>query len=176
MNAEDIVVNLVALNGGKFVGRTRLQKAAYLLHRCGAELELSFVYYHYGPYSPALADGYVDARANKRITVEERLGRYGIRYSIFRLGKNAAQTSHIGSLTSGKARRLLEKMKEAEDIVLELAATIVFLQCEGGYADKAVEETKIRKPLKSADGRLEKACALIGSLNLDEGRPVGLPG
>ena len=45
MNFEDmenIVVNLIALHGGELVGRTRLQKEAYLLHRCGANFDLPF--------------------------------------------------------------------------------------------------------------------------------------
>ncbi len=61
MNAEDIVVNLITMHGGELVGRTRLQKGAYLLHCCGANFGLPFVYHHYGQYSFNLADGWVDA-------------------------------------------------------------------------------------------------------------------
>ena len=35
MNPEDIAFNLVKLNNGRLVGRTRLQKVAYLLDRSG---------------------------------------------------------------------------------------------------------------------------------------------
>jgi hypothetical protein len=42
--AREIAVNLIALHDGELVGRTRLQKRAYLLHRCGAEFTLNFVY------------------------------------------------------------------------------------------------------------------------------------
>ena len=44
MNAEDIAVNLIKLSRGKLVGRTRLQKEAYLLDRCGAAFGLPFTY------------------------------------------------------------------------------------------------------------------------------------
>ena len=50
MNAMEIAVNLIALHGGELVGRTRFQKRAYLLHRCGASFTLKFVCHHYGPY------------------------------------------------------------------------------------------------------------------------------
>ncbi len=45
MKAEDVVVNLIKLNDRELIGRTRLQKEAYLLDRCGAEFGLSFTYY-----------------------------------------------------------------------------------------------------------------------------------
>ena len=63
MNSEDIVVSLISMHGDELVGRTRLQKQAYLLHRCGANFDVSFVYHHYGPYSFDLVDGVTDARA-----------------------------------------------------------------------------------------------------------------
>ena len=80
MKAEDIVVNLIALHGGELGGRTRMQKAAYLLHRCGAKFDLPFVYHHYGPYSFDLAAGCTDAHAEGRIETEEKLtAHHGIR-------------------------------------------------------------------------------------------------
>ena len=52
MNAEDIAAGLIALHENKELsGRKRLQKEAYLLHRCGANFDLPFTYHHYGPYS-----------------------------------------------------------------------------------------------------------------------------
>ena len=77
MKGKEIVVNLIALYGGELVGRTRLQKQAYLLHRCGGQFQLNFVYHHYGPYSFDLADGLTDARVEGQIEIEEKPGRYG---------------------------------------------------------------------------------------------------
>ena len=177
MNAEDIVVNLIALHDRqRLVGRTRLQKRAYLLHRCGANFELPFVYHHYGPYSFDLADGCLDARANKRIKVAERPGRYGIRYAIFTLHGGANPSGGLGALSADEARRFLKRMEKVEDIVLELAATIVYF-VENGYDMKAaVEETKARKPIKASADRLREAFSLIRDLGLDpknELAPVG---
>ena len=166
MNAEDIVVDMIALNGGEMVGRTRLQKGAYLLHRCGANFNLSFVYHHYGPYSFDLASGCLDARAEGRIDIEERPGRYRIPYAIFRLRKAANPSGRLGALTADRARPLLERMGQASDVVLELAATIVYFIENGRGASAAVRETKIRKPLKADETSLAKARSLIRDLGL----------
>lgn len=166
---EDIVVDLIALHDGELVGRTRLQKEAYLLHRCGANFDLPFpfIYHHYGPYSLALADGLIDAHAGDRIDVEERLGSYGIRYAIFRSKGDHDAPDRLGDLSADRVRSLLREMQDVSDIVLELAAAIVFLREEGGYAHDAMEETKARKPLKATEARMEQALTLLRKLGLD---------
>ena len=172
MNAEDIVVDLVALNGGELVGRTRMQKQAYLLDRCGAEFGLLFIYHHYGPYCFDLAGAMHDAKAERRIEAEERSGRHGVPYTIFRSKNGAGYPATLGSLDAQKARALLERMKQVSDIVLELAATIVFLRDDWDYFDKprttAVQETKARKSLKATDERIAKALKLLCDLDLHE--------
>ena len=167
MDAKDLVINMIALCGGELVGRTRLQKQAYLLHRFGGNFNLQFVYYHYGPYSFDLADGVTEARADRLIEIEEKYGRYGIPYAIFRLAGDRAEQNRIGDLSATTARRLLGIMKdEVSDVVLEIAATILFLRYEGGYDDQAVAETKIRKPLKATEQRIAKAQSLLDNLGL----------
>ena len=177
MNVEDIVVNLIALNGGKLVGRTRLQKEAYLLHRCGAKFELPFpfIYHHYGPYSLALADGLIDAYDGDRIDIEEQLGSYGVRYAIFtsKTGNHDAP-DRLGDLSADRVRSLLREMQEVSDIVLELAATIVFLREEGGYVHDAIEETKARKPLKATAERMKQALNLLRKLGLERAAAVAV--
>ncbi len=171
MNAEDIVVGLIALNGGELVGRTRLQKQAYLLDRCGANFGLPYTYHHYGPYSFELAGGVDGARADGRIDIEEKRGRHGVPYAIFRCGEEAGRLERLGELPADEVRTLSEAMKGVSDIVLELAATIVFLRDEWDYYGKgevdAVEETKERKSLKATDERVARALALLRDLRLD---------
>ena len=151
------------------VGRTRLQKRALLLHRCGGDFGLNFVYHHYGPYSFDLADGLTDARAEGLIEIEETPGRYGVPYAIFRLKQSSGEPERLGSLPVSDARRLLGILqREASDIVLEIAATIVFLRDEGGYEERAIEETKVRKPLKATEQRLSRARSLICGLGLNK--------
>lgn len=176
MNAEDIVVAMIELNGGRLVGRTRLQKGGYLLHRCGANFELPFIYYHYGPYSSDLANGCLNARANKRIRISERPGRHGVRYAIFTLGKDARPSGRLGALPAEKARGLLKKMEKVEDIVLELAATIVYFVEDGYDMEKAIQETRVRKPIKASPERLDRAFSLIRDLGLDPKNELALVG
>jgi uncharacterized protein YwgA len=166
MNAEDIVVNLIELHDGELVGRTRLQKEAYLLHRCGANFGLAFTYHYYGPYSFELADGLIDAHGEKRIDIKERIGSYGIRYAIFRSMGNAEMPDSLGGLSADAGRSLIEKMQGVSDIILELAATVVYLREEGGYEQNATEETKARKPLKATEDRMEQALVLLSNLGL----------
>lgn len=172
MSPEDIAIGLVALNGGELVGRIRLQKQAYLLDRCGAEFGLRFTYHHYGPYSFELAGGCADAEAEQRIETEERPGRHGVPYAIFRSAEESAEPDRLGALPAGRARALLEKTQGVSEIVLELAATIVFLRDEWPYYGKgktdAVEETRARKSLKATEKRIEEAIGLIRALGLEE--------
>ncbi len=183
MNAEEIVVGLVALNDKELVGRTRLQKTIYLLDRCGAEFGLPFEYYRYGPYSFEFVGGLNDALADERIEVEERPGRHKVPYAIFRTDAERPRT--LGNLPAERAVSLLGRMKYVSGFVLELAATIVFLRDEWHYYGKnkvsaadamsaAVQETKRRKSLKATPERLEKALALLDELGLAEApTPVG---
>lgn len=168
MNAEDIAAGLIALHEDKeLIGRTRLQKEAYLLHRCGANFDLPFTYHHYGPYSFELAEGTLYAQAENRIEIEERVGRYGVRYAIFRIKENTRVPDHIGQLPSDKASQLLSRMGKVSDTVLEIAATIAFLSDERGYGSNAVDETKIRKPRKASTERVQEAQTLLSELGLE---------
>ncbi len=168
MKAEDIAVNLIKLSGGQIVGWTWIQKAAYLLDRCGAKTKLRFTYHYYGPYSFELADGWKDARAEGRIEIEEEPGRFGIPYSIFKVkdaDNDTIKLTNLGDLSPDIAREQLNKMAEVSNIVLELASTMVYLQ-EEGYGEQAVKELKIRKPLKATDGLITKANQLLQDLGL----------
>lgn len=51
----DKVTEIIRAAGGEIVGRTRLQKVAYLLELAGLGHGFSFEYRHYGPYSEDLA-------------------------------------------------------------------------------------------------------------------------
>ena len=165
MNAEEIAVNLIKLSRGKLVGRTRLQKEAYLLDRCGAAFGLPFTYHYYGPYSFELAYGWEDALAEGRIEIEEKLGGYGVSYSIFKLKEPCSDPDNLGSLPAADARARLEKMAGVSDIVLELAAATVYLK-EEGYGERAIKELRIRKPLKATDKLIKKATDLLSDLEL----------
>ena len=70
------VAGIVRDAGSRIVGRTRLQKVAYLLSVTGLEDGLPFVYKHYGPYSEDLATAARDATCHVVNPIEtwDRLG------------------------------------------------------------------------------------------------------
>ena len=167
MMAKEIVVDLIALSGGELIGRTRLQKEVYLLHRCGGDFAVDFVYHYFGPYSFEIADAIDDACRENSIKSQIRTGRYEIPYTIFRTARKSARPQGIGSLSGERASVLIQSMKNVSDIVLELAATIVFLRDAEGYSCRgAVEETIARKPLKATKGRIDRALKLIDNLGI----------
>ena len=166
MNPETVAVNLVALNGGELVGSTRLQKQAYLVHCCGANLEeLDFIYHHYGPYSFELADGCIEAQAEGWMTTEERPGRYGVRYTTYRM-TNPPPLGGIGDLSKREAGHVVDCTNRVSSVALELAATAAFLQRQGIYND-VLSELKLRKSRKATDPNLEGARQLLDDLKVD---------
>jgi uncharacterized protein YwgA len=158
--AADIVLDA----GGEIVGRTRLQKVAYLLELAGLGEGFSFEYRHYGPYSADLASAAESAGLLGLLNVSEKVANWGGHYSVFRIGR------HISKRGNKSRADLASAAAKADPVELELAATAAFL------ADAADpwEETAKRKPDKANDGRLEKAKALYREL-LSIKTPTPLP-
>lgn len=166
MNPDDIVVNIIRLNGRQ-IDCERLQWEAYLLHRCGAKFNVTFMYHHGGPYSQDLASGWENARYDKRIAVKESKTRHGTPYWVSRRSDDDEHPGSVDGIARDLARRRLELMSEASDLVLELASAFVFLQEEGKYKDSAIEELKIRKPLTTRNKDLvDRAFRLLSDLEL----------
>ena len=120
--------------GGELVGRTRLQKVTYLAQLAGFGQEFDFEYRHYGPFSEDLARGMEIAAALGPVKEEEQQAGWGGRYSIYTLRKPTA--------------------------------AFLFIQ-EGignGKPGNPWHETRLRKPDKSSDGRLERAAAAYEKL------------
>lgn len=160
------VVRIVAAADGELVGRTRLQKTAFLLELAGLGSGYRFAYKHYGPFSEDLASA-VDA-APLLFDFEETQKRsgWGGSYSVF--------SSHAKYEGGGDDpyRMLVSVAKSANPIALELAATAAYL-ASVGEADPW-GETERRKPEKTTDGRLGLAKTLYGrlkSLPLPESLP-----
>ena len=174
MTPDDIVVGLVALWGGKLLGRTRLQKGAYLLHCCGANLDLRFEYYHYGPFSFELAEGCLDSRADELLGIAEHQGLRAV-YGIFTTDSNSRPPDGISDLTAARARLLVERMKQETGLVLEIAATIVFFRDRGMDMQAALAETKARKSIKASKERLDKAMRLLRDLRLCDATAAAAP-
>jgi uncharacterized protein YwgA len=148
--------DIVRHAGGKVVGKTRLQKMAYLLEITGLGAGFPFEYRHYGPYSEELADGIAGAYFWDLMSEEEHTANWGGAYSVFRASSTA------GSARVNPARReILTLASKANPISLELAATAAFLAKENSRDPWA--ETSRRKPEK-AEKYLDDAKILYSKL------------
>ena len=165
----DLVIDMVALNGGKLVSKIRLQKTFYLLERCGLNSGLEFDYRYYGPFSAELARASDDAVAAGRMRAHEQLGFHEVPYTIYDTPEKASE--QIGELSAEHAQELLKIMFDNSSVVLELAATIVYFR-ERGYGDTTLAELKTRKPLKATDHRIGKAQEMLRRLGLRAEAPA----
>jgi uncharacterized protein len=158
--------NIVRDAGGCIVGRTRLQKIAYLLSAAGLESGLPFIYKHYGPFSEELAAATRDARLLGILEETEQQATWGGTYSTFTVSlppDRSVPTSRC---------QLARIAAEADAVELELAATAVFIAKEGN--SDPWRETARRKPEKANLGRIEKAKVLYRKLAAIEA-PTELP-
>lgn len=155
-NDGEKVAALVRDAGGQVVGRTKLQKVAYLLEASGLGDGFRFDYHHYGPYSEELASAANMADALGLIKEKPRKAAWGGAYSIY-----TAEVESAATEVSPRGR-LARVAAEANATVLELAATAAYL-ADKGEAEPWME-TAARKPDKAADDRLEEAKRLYEEL------------
>ena len=137
----DKAADLVRDAGGRIVGRTRLQKIAFLLELTGLGDGFDFEYRHYGPYSEQLANAISTATLFGKISEEERQAQWGGSYSVF--STDLPRRSDIPSARM----QLIDQAAQADPIALELAATAAFLAAEGEKSPW--DETARRKPDKA---------------------------
>lgn len=149
------LVSIIAIADGEIIGRTRLQKTAYLLELTGLGSGLPFAYKHYGPFSQELADTVEFAQLFGNLEEEQRKASWGGFYSVFTTNAEAVDS------ISDETRQIVSIAKSANPISLELAATAAFLAKEG-YADPW-QETANRKPDKVS--KLEDAKVLYAELS-----------
>lgn len=139
--------------GGHIVGRTRLQKIAYILEAVGLGAGFPFRYKHYGPYSEQLADAAQIAHILGMLREEETPATWGGLYSTYY--SLLPQVSNAPDVR----RRLAQELVNVDAVELELAATALFLAFER-FQDPW-SETARRKPDKADGGRLERAHQLL---------------
>ena len=164
-NTEKIAA-IIRDAGGRVVGRTRLQKIAYLLTEVGLETGFSFVYKHYGPYSEDVATATRHGHLLGHLQESEQIANWGGSYSIYTV-------SSPGSEQTPTARRELAELAANSDAIeLELAATAVFLAKDGFHDPWG--ETARRKPEKAENGRIEQAKELLERLRTIK-TPTALP-
>ena len=162
MDMEENIAALILLNGGKIVGKTRLQKTVYLLEAMELGFGFWFDYHKYGPFSPEVAFAADDAESLGFIQVGEDYGFHSIPYKIFSATDSAPRLEEVDA---APRRAALKAMEGYSAMVLELAATAVYLG-RNGYPDNAWEEVIKRKTLKASPDRIAQAKALTAALGL----------
>ena len=115
------VAALVRDAGGRIIGRTKLQKTAYLLCVAGLEEGLSFAYKHYGPYSEDLAAAAREADLLGLLEETEQQTSWGGTYSTY------VVVEQPDANVRPARRRLAAEASAADAVELELAATAIFL-------------------------------------------------
>lgn len=148
------VADLISDAGGQVIGKTRLQKIAFLLEAAGLGAGYKFAYHYYGPYSSALDSECKLAWAFDEIEQVDRQASWGGTYSIFSVKMKSAEC--------GPRQKLAIIAASTDAIVLELAATAAFLKKEG--YDDPWEETRNRKPDKTTPARVEAAKSMYRKL------------
>ncbi|HEX4302143.1 MAG TPA: hypothetical protein VHZ78_05090 [Rhizomicrobium sp.] len=146
---RQLAADIVRDAGGRIVGRTKLQKVAFLLELVGLGSGFSFEYKHYGPYSEELTAAIREAAAFDLVQTTEQSTSWGGWYSVYSTTSKAV----------GSDRRRIDFAAEASkvgSVELELAATAAYLAAMEGYRDPW-DETRRRKADKAANGRLERA-------------------
>lgn len=159
----EMVTDVVALSGGRLVGKTRLQKTVYLLDACGLGSGFDFEYHHFGPFSAELAEAADGAWVMGTVDQEPRTGSHGVPYVIF--STTAPKPGALGGMTAAEAERLLTLMGQHSALDLEVAATLHYLRANG-YGDGAEAELIVRKPLKATQERIDTAKRLLAQLNV----------
>ncbi len=158
-----LVTDLVALNGGRLVGKTRLQKTVYLLDACGLGSDFDFDYHHFGPFSADLAEAADGAWAMGMVQQEPKTGSHGVPYVIY--SSNAPKPVTIGEMPGTDAENQLAVLAAHSALDLEVAATLYFLRANG-YGKTAEAELVVRKPLKATPERIAVASNLLIQLGI----------
>jgi uncharacterized protein YwgA len=142
--------------GGKIVGRTRMQKIAYLFELTGVGEGFLFAYRNFGPYSDELTIAIQNANSLGLVDEEEKPSSWDGYYSVFTAsGRSKATDSKVRA-------KIARHVLEADAVELELAATAAYFGAKG-VADPW-SETALRKPIKAAGGRLVNAQRLYQTL------------
>src|SRR5688572_18747783 len=92
-DAAQSVQQVVSLNGGKLIGKTRLQKSIYLLEAFQGGYGFDFDYHYYGPYSEEVSRAASDAIALHLITEKSEITNTGLEYKVFMSLADATNTN-----------------------------------------------------------------------------------
>lgn len=159
-DAANVIQQVIILNGGQLVGKTRLQKSMYLLETFQAGFGFNFDYHYYGPYSEEVSSAASDAVALKYIVETPEVANNGLEYKVFKMeGKSDAAEAPLDK----RRREILKILDGYSSVELELAATAEFLS-RNGFPKNAWEETGRRKATKINKERKLRAEEVLAKL------------
>jgi hypothetical protein len=157
MTTPKAVSELIALAGGRIIGRTKLQKSACVLELTGLGYGFQFKYKHFGPYSEELKIACDDAQALGYLNEKTEIANWGGWYSVF----EAAPVAPTNALQTQRTA-VLAIAADADPVDLELTVTAAFLAANG--IKDAWREVAMRKPAKATPERLQASKELYGHL------------
>lgn len=135
------LLSLVDAMGGQLENRIRLQKSVYLLKLLNATdfRSMSFRYHHFGPYSRSVSDTLQDAIVSgllveRRVDYREDQSKYT--YELTEDGR-AWLEENTASGVDPRIKTFAPTFKEAHWRVLELAATVLFVERDEHIRDRS---------------------------------------
>ena len=151
---------IAAHPGHQLVGRTRLQKTIRLLQRIGAPTTYRYSNYFYGPFSEAVQADVKLAEAVGLVREENQENKDGVTYYVFKAEKKAT----IDDIEP--FRKAIDKLNNADAVVLELAATYDAFRELGSSHQLAIEQLRRKKGSNCEEGRLDLALRLLKDISL----------
>jgi uncharacterized protein YwgA len=145
----------------RVVGRTRLQKTINLLQRLELPTNYGYTTYFYGPYSEGLHADIGLLKHYGLIDEQEKTAQDGSTYYIISATPESALPGEMGPFQPS-----VDRMCQADAIVLELAATYDSFRAMGSSHDEALVRLRRKKGNKCLGGNEEAALALLRDLGL----------
>lgn len=158
-NYKNTIIEILIENNGELVGKTRLQKTVYFLQELQLVDDFEFSYHHYGPFSDIVASSMNRALYYDEVCEVPKVSSFGNNIISYQVNSN--------SNSNNPARvDVLNTLKSYSSVVLELAATALFLD-KNGFKGGSWDETAIRKAGKVTPQRITDATNLLQELKLN---------
>lgn len=151
---------IAAHPNGRVVGRTRLQKEVKLLQSLAFPTDYAYMIHFYGPYSEGLNSDIGLLESMGFLTEQECVSQEGNPYYII----NACDDAPSADVSEFDEQ--ISLMKDADSVVLELAATYdAFRDTDADHED-ALRRVRRKKGSKCDGGNLETALKLLDDLGI----------
>jgi uncharacterized protein YwgA len=144
----------------KVYGRTRLQKEIRLLQRLGFATEYTYTLFFYGPYSEGLQADVGLLQALELLEEKPQSSAQGEDYFVLTATPDAVAPIPV------RFQRAINRMQEAETVVLELAATYDMFRTMNSDHQEAMDRLRRKKGSKCDNGNDLKALKLLSELGL----------